>query len=93
MDNILNIHKNYYLNTKTLYINITSFKTYQDCKKIIDIINHYYKLNENFILFIETKELQIENIGIQCLYNFSFYLNTMKKNKHQYLKKNYNNNL
>lgn len=86
MDNILNIHKLHSIHD-TVYVNIDSFKTRSDCEKIMKIIKYYYESRKDFNLLLDTKNLNIENISIQCLYIFSSFLNSLKSNKYQYLKK------
>ena len=86
MDNILNIHKLHSIHD-TVYVNIDSFKTRSDCEKIMKIIKYYYESRKDFNLLLDTKYLNIENISIQCLYIFSSFLNSLKSNKYQYLKK------
>lgn len=86
MDNILNIHKLHSIHD-TVYVNIDSFKTRSDCEKIMKIIKYYYDSRKDFNLLLDTKNLNIENISIQCLYIFSSFLNSLKSNKYQYLKK------
>lgn len=86
MDNILNIHKLHSIHD-TVYVNIDSFKMRSDCEKIMNIIKYYYESRKDFNLLLDTKNLNIENISIQCLYIFSSFLNSLKSNKYQYLKK------
>lgn len=86
MDNILNIHKLHSIHD-TVHVNIDSFKTRSDCEKIMKIIKYYYESRKDFNLLLDTKNLNIENISIQCLYIFSSFLNSLKSNKYQYLKK------
>ena len=86
MDDILNIHK-LHSSYATVYVNIDSFKMRTDCEKIMNIIKYYYESRKDFNLLLDTKNLNIENISIQCLYIFSSFLNSLKSNKYQYLKK------
>lgn len=86
MDDILNIHKLYSCYA-TVHVNIDSFKSRADCDKVIVIMKHYYESRKEFNLILETKELKIENISTYCLYIFSSFLNSLKSNKYQYLKK------
>ena len=86
MDKILNIHKLHSIHD-TVYVNIDSFKMRTDCEKIMNIIKYYYESRKDFNLLLDTKNLNIENISIQCLYIFSSFLNSLKSNKYQYLKK------
>ena len=86
MDNILNIHKLHSIHD-TVCVNIDSFKSQSDCEKIMNIINYYYESHKDFNLLLETKDLCPRNISIHCLYIFSSFLNSLKSNKCQYLKK------
>lgn len=87
MDEKLNHDKvnPYYINT--FYLDITSFQTPADCLGITNIIKEHYDSQQNFNLVIETRNLSINKISFKCLYIFSSYLKSLKKNKYQYLKK------
>jgi hypothetical protein len=87
MDEIMHTHKSDPYYTRTFYLDVTSFQTQTDCDKIINIIKEQYESRKNFNLVIETRNLHVRNISFQCLYIFSSFLNSLKKNKYHYLKK------
>ena len=82
----MNIHKHGSIHD-TVCINIDSFESRADCDQIMNIIKHYYEFQKDFNLLFETKELYPRNISTHCLYIFSSFLNSLKRNKYQYLKK------
>ena len=84
MDEILNIHKT---QKQTVYLNIDSFQTQSDCDKISNIISEHYDSCREFNLVLETKDLNTQNISVRCLYIFSSFLNSLRNQKRQYLKK------
>lgn len=87
MDDIVNIHNCIFPNKNLVLLNIESFNTQNDCDKIIDIIKNNYNCKKDFYLVLETHDLKRNNISIKCLYIFSEFINSLKKNEYQYLKK------
>ena len=87
MDDIVNIHNCSFPNKSVVVMNIESFNTQKDCNNIIDVIKDNYNCKKEFYLVLETRHLKRNNIGIKCLYIFSDFINSLKKNKYQYLKK------
>ncbi len=87
MDHILNNITTNPLDIRTLILNIVSFKNQSDCDKITDVIRECYDNHEYFKIIIETKDLTSQNVGVQCLYSFSSFLNSLKRQKCHYLKK------
>jgi len=87
MEHILNNITTNPLDIRTVILNIVSFKTQSDCDKIADVIRECYDNHEYFKIIIETKDLTSQNVGVQCLYSFSSFLNSLKRQKCQYLKK------
>jgi hypothetical protein len=84
MHNIDNVYSN---TIKTLYLDIRSFKTQNDCDKIINPIKSNYESLNDFILVLETRNLQVQDIKLKCLYIFSYFINSLKVNEFHYLKK------
>tara|TARA_Y100000389_G_scaffold140839_1_gene138712 strand:+ start:1123 stop:1554 length:432 start_codon:yes stop_codon:yes gene_type:complete len=87
MDNIVNIHNCSSPNKTVVVMNIESFNTQKDCNNIIDAIKDNYNCKKDFYLILETRDLKSDNISIKCLYIFSDFINSLKNNKYQYLKK------
>lgn len=86
MNDILNTHTDA-MRIKNFAFNINSFQSQADCNQIVGCIQSNYDSKTQFNLIIETKDLSVADISIHCLYSFSTFLNSIKKNKCHYLKK------
>ena len=71
----------------TIFVDIRSFESQDDCNKIMMPIENCYKRQIDFNLILETNNLSIDKISIKSVYRFSSFLNALKKHKYQYLKK------
>lgn len=74
-------------NSKIIFIDITSFNTQDDCNMIINTMKQFYNTKTCFKLILETKDLTVDKISLQSVYQLSVSLNSFKKHKIQYLKK------
>lgn len=68
------------------YINIKKFNCESDAQSVINIIEENYKLEKEFKLIIETKQLNHKNVSLNNVYYISNWLIQLKSKKTQYLK-------